>query len=313
MTMSLRRSTPASVVRRRPSRSTQPLLRQRRFWGVIFVAPALIAVTMLMIIPGLQALYYSFTDWNGRSANWVGFANYTQGVFASPDFLRILLNTLLVVASVPFGVAFSLVIAHLLATHTWGRRLFRGIYFMPIALSWVVVGLTFGYLLSSRGPINDLLSAVGLSALRQDWLGTESTALGSLILVFNWAYFGINVVLLYTGMTTADPSVREAAMLDGASGWKMLYHIVLPQTRRYIELCLILTMSAAITGIFGLIYTMTSGGPGAATTTFEYVLYTRSFNLGHFSQRAAFGILLFLFSLVFAVLRLRSGVRADDK
>ncbi|WP_161580298.1 carbohydrate ABC transporter permease [Subtercola vilae] len=278
----------------------------------MFVLPAVVLVSLLIIVPSIQGLYYSFTNWNGRSATWVGLDNYINGIFLSPDFARIALNSVCVVLSVPFGVALSVIVANLLANNLWGRAWFRGIYFLPIALSWVVIGITFAYLLSGRGPINGLLSSVGLGMFSQDWLGGETSALISIILVFNWSYFGINVVLLFTGMTTADASITEAARLDGAHGVKMFFNIVIPQVRRYVELCLILTMAAAITSIFALIYTMTSGGPGVSTTTLEYALYTRSFSLGHFSQGAAFGILLFLISLVFAVVRLRAGVKADD-
>ncbi len=313
MTMDLRRATADQPVARRRSRpGTSALIHQRQFWGRLFVLPAVILVALLVVVPSLQALYYSFTDWNGRTAAWIGFENYASGLFGSPDFGRIAFNSLCVVLSVPFGVLLSVIVANLLATNTWGRNFFRGVYFLPIALSWVVIGITFSYLLSSRGPINGFLSGVGMGALGQDWLGNETTALVSIILVFNWAYFGINVVLLFTGMTTADQSITEAARLDGASGYRMLVHIVIPQVRRYIELSLIVTMAAAITQIFGLIYTMTSGGPGVSTTTLEYALYTRSFSLGHFAQGAAFGIVLFLVSLIFATVRLRAGVKADD-
>jgi raffinose/stachyose/melibiose transport system permease protein len=325
MTIDLRRATAGPSVARRRSRdgdsagagrrgthNPHAVIRQRQYWGRLFVLPAVVLVALLIVLPSIQGLYYSFTDWNGRSASWVGLDNYINGIFLSPDFGRIAFNSLCVVISVPFGVALSVIVANLLANSTWGRAWFRGIYFLPIALSWVVIGITFAYLLSGRGPINALLSAVGLGLFSQDWLGGETSALLSIILVFNWSYFGINVVLLFTGMTTADQSVTEAARLDGAHGIKMFTNIVIPQVRRYIELALIMTMAAAITQIFALIYTMTSGGPGVATTTLEYALYTRSFSLGHFSQGAAFGILLFLVSLVFAVMRLRAGVKADD-
>lgn len=306
----LRRGERGDASRARPGASG--VARQRRRWGMLFVLPAGVLVLLLIIVPSFQGLYYSFTDWNGRTAQWVGLDNYISGIFLSPDFARIAINSLCVVLSVPFGVGLSLIVANLLANTAWGRTWFRAIYFLPIALSWVVIGITFAYLLSGRGPINALLSAVGLGLFSQDWLGGETSALVSIILVFNWSYFGINVVLLFTGMTTADASITEAARLDGAHGVKMFVHIVIPQVRRYIELSLIMTMTAAITQIFALIFTMTSGGPGVATTTLEYALYTRSFSLGHFSQGAAFGILLFLVSLVFAVVRLRAGVKADD-
>ena len=293
------------------SRARGPLSTQRKLTGFLCVIPAAVMLLVLMIWPTLQSIYYSFTDWNGAKANWVGFDNYVNGLLGSQDFPTIALNSALVVLSVPIGVAVALIIAFLLASVAKGRAVFRAIYFAPIALSWVVIGLAFGYLLSDRGPLNLALRTMGLGGLAQDWLGQPSTALASLIVSFQWAYFGINVTLLFTGMTTADQSIIEAARIDGAGGLRLLRHIVMPQVRRYIELCLVVTMSAGLTQIFGLIYTMTGGGPGSATTTLEYALYIRSFSLGRFAQGSAFGVILFIICLALAALRLRSGARND--
>lgn len=303
----------SAALRRGPARPRASALRRRQQrWGLALAAPVALLVITFSLVPTLQGLWYSFTDWDGRTASWVGLDNYAKGLLGNPEFLRILGNNLAIVVSVPFGVAGALVIAFLLAQGTRGSNLFRSIYFMPVALSWVVIGITWSYLLSDRGPINAGLRAVGLGTLAQDWLGQVSTSLLALILVFNWSYLGINVVLLYTGMVSLDPSVMEAARLDGASGVRLIRHIVLPHVRRYLELATILTMSAAITQIFGLIYTMTNGGPGVSTTTLEFQLYTTSFKYGRFAQGAALGVVLFLFTLMLTLVRIRSGVRRDD-
>jgi ABC-type sugar transport system permease subunit len=303
---------PAAIGRGPARQRTSALRRSQQRWGLLLAAPAALLVLTFSLFPTLQGVWYSFTDWDGRSAQWVGLDNYAKGLLGNPEFVRILLNNLAIVASVPIGVAGALVIAFLLAQGTRGSNLFRSIYFLPVALSWVVIGITWSSLLSDRGPINDVLRTVGLGALAQDWLGQVSTSLLALILVFTWSYLGINVVLLYTGMVSLDPSVMEAARLDGAAGVRLVRHIVVPHVRRYVELATILTMSAAITQIFGLIYTMTNGGPGVSTTTLEFQLYTTAFKYGRFAQGAALGVVLFLFTLMLTLVRIRSGVRRDD-
>ncbi len=279
---------------------------------MLFVTPAAFLLLILTVWPSLQALYYSFTDWDGREATWVGWDNYVNALMTSPDLVRVLINNLLIVVSTPFAVAFALVVAYLLSLGPWGARVFRAAFFIPVTLSWVVIGLAWGYLLSYRGAANDLLKAIGLGSLAQDWLGQPSTSLAMIIMVFTWGYFGMNVLLLYTGMMSIDKSVLEAARLDGVTGVAMIRYVVLPHVRRYVELSLILTISAAITQIFGLIFTMTSGGPGVSSTTLEYALYISSFKMGQFGQGAALGMILFLASLVLTFLRIRSGVRGDD-
>lgn len=307
------RAASPAVRGRRGAPAVNPLRRQRLIWGPVFALPAVALVTIQLIVPTIQGIYYSFTDWNGRRANWIGLDNYINGVFRSADFPRIAFNSLVMILTAPVCVAIALLVAHVLATMKRGSSIFRAIYFFPISLSWVIMGVAFGYILSGRGGFNSLLSAVGLSGLTSDWLGNESTALIAVLVVFVWAYLGINIVLLYTGMTTIDPSILEAATLDGASGTRLVISVVVPQVRRYIELCIIITISAALTQIFGLIYTMTAGGPGVATTTLEYALYTSAYQYGNFGRGAAFGILLFLVTCVFAITRLRSGLRADDE
>lgn len=299
---------PQAQERRRQS----SLATQKSRWGLVFALPAITMLLLLTVVPTIQAGYYSFTDWNGKSATWVGLANYANALFRSPDLVRVMLNSLLVVVSAPFGVLFALIVAYLLSLGLPGSKFFRGASFVPVALSWVVIGLAWSYLLSYRGNINEALKAVGLSSLAQDWLGNPQTSLLMIILVFNWGYLGMNILLLYTGMMSIDRSVLEAARLDGVSGIAMIRHIVLPQVRRYIELTLILTMSAAITQIFGLIFTMTSGGPGVSSTTLEFALYTTSFKVGHFGEGAALGMVLFLATLLLTILRIRTGVQGDD-
>lgn len=288
------------------------LSSRRSLTGALFALPAILLVAGLLVLPAIQALYYSFTSWDGTDAQWIGLQNYTTGLFGNPDFRRILLNNAIIIASVPVEVAVALVVSYLLMLQRQGKQVFRAIFFVPVALSWVVIGLTFGYLFSSRGAVNSLLDHLGLHALTSDWLAGSWTSLLALILAFSWSYLGINVVLLSTGLATVDPAVLEAARLDGAGGVAMLRQVLLPQIRRYVELALIVTMSAAITQIFGLIYTMTAGGPDRSTTTLEYALYQTSFSQGNFGQGAALGIVLFVVSLGVTVIRIRSGVSARD-
>lgn len=294
--------------RRRP----RPLKRSQARWGMVFAFPAVIMLAYFTVWPSLQALYYSFTNWDGADAHWVGLQNYVDGLFQSADFGQILLNNLFAILSTPIGVAIALAIAFGLSTGVRGARAFRTMYFLPVVLSWVIVGLCWGYLLSSRGLVNSMLHGVGLGVLAQDWLGQPNTSMLMIIAVFQWGYLGMNVLVLYTGMMSIDPHVLEAARLDGARGYKLMRHIVLPHTRRYIELTLIITMAAATSQLFGLIFTMTAGGPGVSSTTIEYSLYTTSFQQGNFAQGAALGIVLFLVTLIFTIIRIRSGAKADD-
>jgi multiple sugar transport system permease protein len=258
-----------------------------------------------------EAVYYSFTQWNGLTAFFVGLQNYTTGIFRDPNIGRILINNATILISIPVGISCSLATAGVLARIGRSSRFFRSVFFLPVAVSWVVIGVAAQGLLSYTGGLNAALGFLGLTSLERDWLGDPLTALGALVFTFNWAIFGLNTVILFAGMSSVDESVLEAAELDGAGHIATLWHVTLPLIRRFIDLAVVITVVTALTQIFALIYVMTSGGPGYATTTLEFALYQDAFNNGSFGLAAAIGLMLLVVTLVVAGLSLRSGTKRE--
>jgi ABC-type sugar transport system permease subunit len=285
--------------------------RRRRRTGVLFAVPLVAMVLVCIGLPLGQAVYYSLTEWDGLTSHWIGLSNYTGSIWTNPNIREIVTNNVIILLSIPFGVALSFVIAYALYRGVAGARAFRAIYFLPTAFSWVVIGIAARGVLSYHGGLNTLLGDVGLGALTRDWLGQPDTALGAIVLTFNWAVVGLNTVVLLSGMATLDKSVFEAAQLDGAGHLEMMRQVVLPWTRRFIDLALVITVVAALTQIFALIYVMTSGGPGYATTTLEFFLYQEAFADGSFGISAALGVILLTITLIVAGLQLRAGVRRE--
>lgn len=283
---------PARLFRARPSR----LHRARRRAGFLFALPAMLLVAAIIGLPLAQALYYSFTDWNGATASWTGLRNY-RNVFVDPELSRALLNSGLIMLSIPFGMALSFVTAYLLSRVSTASALLRTAIFAPTALSWIVIGVVARQVFGNDGQLNSALSAVGLDGLTANWLASPSTAMLALLLTFNAAVFGVNTVIFLTALSTIDRSTIEAARLDGASETRILTAIVLPAVRRFVEFVFIVTMVASFTGIFGLIYVMTGGGPGSATMTLEFAVWRRALSTGAFGPGAAIGIVLMLLIL----------------
>lgn len=291
--------TPPRVMRTGPSQ----LVRARHRAGLMFAMPAVILVIAITVIPLAQATYYSFTDWNGATANWVWLRNY-QNILRDPELRQALINSGLIMLSIPFGMAASFVTAYMLSRGVVASGLMRSLIFAPTALSWVVIGVVARQVFANDGALNDALSAVGLDALAMNWLASPSTAMLSLLIVFNAAVFGVNTVIFLTAMSTIDRSTIEAARIDGASETRILIEIILPAVRRFVEFVFIITMVASFTGIFGLIYVMTGGGPGSATMTLEFAVWRRALSTGAFGPGAAIGIsLMLLVLLVIAVVR----------
>lgn len=266
-----------------------------RINGVLFVLPAVLLVGFVMVLPLVQALYYSFTSWNGAQAPFTGWTNYLNMLY-DPELRRSLINSLLFVLSVPFGLIPPFVVAYMLHKDVPGNRVFRALIFAPTALSWVVIGLVGRQFFALNGPFNSIFRALGSSG--PNWLADSNLALPAVILTFNAAIFGINTIIFLTGLATIDRSTIEAAWLDGAKEWEVITYVILPAMRRFVEFVLIVTVVTSATGIFAMIYVMTGGGPGSATLTLEFAVWRRAFATGGFGAGAAIGITLMLVTLL---------------
>lgn len=299
-------AAPSHARRARPARSAT--FRRRAQTGVLFALPAMVLVAGIMLLPLFQSAYYSLTTWNGLSSRYIGFSSYTQLFFHTVSIGQILENNAWVVLSIPVGLALALVAAFLTATRAVGWQLFRKLVFFPVALSWVVIGIVFGAFLAQDGGLNALLRGTGLGHLAADWLGSPALAMPAMLVTFGWAMFGINTIIFISGLATIPPDLFDAARVDGAGTLGVLSHVVLPLMRRFVGLAFVTTLISGFTGIFGLIYVMTSGGPGFATTTLEYQVYQQAFSLGNFGTAAALGMVLFaMMAVVTAVVGVISG------
>lgn len=287
------------------------LLGSSKLVGWLFTLPAIVLVSLVILLPLAQSLYYSFTNWKGANSNWVGLANYAQ-IFVDPELRKSLLNSLLIFASIPVGMIGPFVTAYILFQGLPGARYLRSVIFAPTALSWVVIGMVAREFFANRGALNAALDSVGLDMVSRNWLADSTWALVAVIIAFNAAVWGVNTIIFLTGLATIDRSTIEAARLDGASGRQVQWHIILPSMRRFVEFVFIITAVIAFTGLFGLIYVMTGGGPGSSTMTLDFAVWRRAFSTGSFGTGAAIGIALMLLTIVtIALVRVLAGRRAE--
>ncbi|MEK6721881.1 MAG: sugar ABC transporter permease [Chloroflexota bacterium] len=285
------------IARRRGGapRATGPLRGAERRAGILFSLPVIVLTGALLFLPIIQTFYYSLTSWNGITSKWVGLDNFRQMV-DDPVFWRVLLNNAFLLLSIPFAILIPLMVAFLLHQHVFGWRVFRSLYFLPTAISWVVIGMVAARVFASRGILNDLLAMVGL---RADLLTNEYTAMLAVILTFIWSVFGTNTIIFITGMATLDRDIYEAAKVDGAGGLAIFRFITIPLLMRFIQFTFVLTLITGFTALFSLIFVMTTGGPGYGTTTLEFFVYQKAFAQGVFGYAAAIGVALF--AIVFAI------------
>ncbi|CAB4603079.1 MAG: ABC transporter permease subunit [Actinobacteria bacterium] len=269
------------------------LQKEKSRTALLFGIPALLFVFFLLGIPILQSIYYSMTKWNGLSTHWIGPSTYIKE-FSNPIFWRVMQNNALLLFSVPVAIVIPMGIAFLLNEHVYGWRFFRSVYFLPTAISWVVIGMVSLRFFAQEGLLNDLLKGIGLGFIRTDLLSSERGALAAVAITFIWSMVGTNIMIFLTGMANLEISLNEAGRLDGANNYQIFRHITLPQLKRFIQFSFVITIISAFTALFSLIFVMTGGGPGFGTTTLEFFVYQSAFAKGDFGTGAMLGLILFV-------------------
>lgn len=285
--------------RRREPASGGSLKAAERRAGILFILPLVLITGALLFLPLAQTAYYSFTQWNGIKSTWVGLGNYIQ-MLNDPVLSRVVVNNLLLLLAIPVAIIIPMLVAFLLHTHVLGWRQFRSVYFLPTAISWVVIGMVSARFFAQRGILNDLLAFFQIP-ITTNFLAAESSAMIAISLTFIWSTFGTNTIIFITGMATLDRDVYEAARVDGASSWQIFRNITIPLLMRFIQFSFILTLITGYTALFSLIFTMTSGGPGYGTTTLEFLIYQKAFAQGVFGYGAAMGIVLFVIVFIISI------------
>jgi multiple sugar transport system permease protein len=289
--------------RRAVPKNTGRLRRAEQRAGLLFVLPVLVVYTVLLALPIAQTFWYSLTEWNGITSTFLGLDNYRR-LFNDPTFWRVVLNNVMLLAAIPFAILIPLLVAFLLNQKVYGWRFFRSVYFLPTAISWVVIGIVAARFFAARGFLNGLLAALGLD-IRTDMLASEYSAMLAVIITFIWSVFGTNTIIFITGMATLDRDVYEAARVDGAGAWQVFRYLTIPLLTRFIQFAFILTLITGFTALFSLIFVMTTGGPGFGTTTLEFYVYQTAFANGAFGYAAAIGVVLFAIVFTISIIQLR--------
>ena len=277
---------------------------------MLFTLPVLALIGGLLLYPIGQTVYYSFTTWDGITSQWIGPSTYTT-LFRSPEFVRVLENNATIVLAIPVAILLPLGVALLINSHVRGWRFFRSVYFLPTAVSWVVIGFVAVRFFANDGILHDLLTKVGLGFVHPDLLSHERSALIAVIITFVWSMFGTNLIIFLAGMATIDQEIYDAAKVDGAGAFGVMFRITIPLLKRFIQFTFVITLITAFTALFSLIFVMTGGGPGFGTTTLEFFIYQNGFAQSYFGLGATAGVVLFVAVFAVSMLQLRL-LRVDD-
>ncbi len=276
-----------------------------KWYIIIFLLPALILFCGVLIAPIGASGYFSFFDWNGfTEKTFIGLSNYKE-LFTSDSigFMKALGNSLLLaVLSVFLQLPLALALALVLGKKIKGERAFLSVYFMPVLISTVVIGQLWVKIYNpDYGVLNVALRAVGLSNLTHIWLGEKATALGAVFVPVLWQYVGYHMLLLYAGVKSVPPELREAAMLDGATDGQVNRYIVLPYIKPILKISVIFAVTGSLKS-FDLIYVLTNGGPLHATEVPSTLMISMLFLRNRYGMGSTIAVLLIVLCFAFALL-----------
>ncbi len=241
---------------------------------------------------------------------FVGLGNY-ELLFRDDVFLQAVRNNLKLLLTVPVTVGLALLLAVFLFERILGWRLYRTTLFLPYLLPITAVGLVFSYIFQLSGVLNDFLHAVGLGVLAQDWLGSTTLALPTVMFVIIWKEVGFGVVLFLARLMSVEEELFDAARVDGANWWQLQRHVTIPQLATVIEFFTVISVITVLSWVFGYVFVMTSGGPGNATMVTELYVYLMGFRYNQMNLAAAVSVLLLLVTGIFIFLELRLRERGD--
>ena len=288
---------PGTRVRRR-----RPPRRGTGWSTLLWVLPALAVYGTFVLYPLVETVEYSFFNWDGiGTATPAGFANYAH-VFTQPALYTSITNSfVLIVFFTAIPVVLGLISAVLMRElkSRGAGTVIRTLLFLPQVIPLAGASIAWTWMYSPNGVVNQVLGAVGLSADKHAWLGDFSTALPAVGIIGTWVMTGFCTVLLLVGMARIEPSLFEAARLDGAGRWAEFRAITLPGLRREIVVCVTVTIIAALAS-FDVIYIATQGGPGYTTIVPGLEIYQLTFIKQSVGQASALAVVLVL--LVLAVI-----------
>ncbi|WP_104182135.1 carbohydrate ABC transporter permease [Arthrobacter sp. B0490] len=277
----------------------------------ILLGPALLVYTLVMLVPIIWSMGYTFFSGNAISGfTFVGTDNLTR-LFTDPEVRTALSFTIryavvITVGQILMGYLLSLMYVFILKKSS---NVIRTLVFFPVVLPTVAVALLFQKMFEiapQNGLVNSLLNGVGVESV--DWFGSASSAFWVIVLMDIWRSMGFYAVLLYAGLVDIPEDMLESARLDGATGWRLIKNIVLPLSLPVLLSSIIFSINGTLK-VFDSIVALTNGGPGSSTTPLTLYMFRTSFTFGDYGYGSSIALLLTLLCLIVTIFIFRSSRR----
>jgi multiple sugar transport system permease protein len=298
-------STSLTITPHRGRRRGPGLQQQERTWGYLFILPSFIGFLAFTAFPIVASAFLSLVDWDILTPwSFIGLRNYGS-MLKDPLFWTVYKNTAVYVAGVvPFQVFLSMFIAMLLNERVAMLTFYRVVYFLPVVCSLVAIAMLWQWIYQPEwGPLNYVLALFGIKG--PNWLADPSWAMPAVIVTSIWKGLGFNIVIYLAGLQGIPESYYEAADLSGANWLQKTFRITIPLLSPTTFFVTVMGIISAFQ-VFGSVFIMTRGGPGDATRTLVYLIYSAAFQWFQMGYASALAWVLALTVFVFTIIQWRA-------
>jgi len=265
----------------------------------LFLTPGILMFVIYVILPVFQSLDISLYAWDGLGEKeYVGLDNYRE-LMDDEAFYTSLENNIIWLVLYMLAIPAGLFVALFLNQTVRGIRIYKSLFFFPFVISQVVVGLVFSWFYDpTNGLMNIILNSLGFDSIAV--LADERYVTYGIIVAGLWPQTAYCMILYLTGLNSVDSEQIEAARLDNAKGWRLLWYVILPQLKPATFIAIVVTVIGALRS-FDLISIMTSGGPWGSSRVLAYYMYEQAFSEYGFRMGygAAIAVVLFLIMLIY--------------
>jgi glucose/mannose transport system permease protein len=273
-------------------------LKSDTFWALIVITPSILAVLVFIYAFILWTAYISLVNWNDVTPSyaWVGLQNFVR-LFQTPRFITDLRNT--AVFSIFFlaqCLGVGLMLAILLDQRIKGEAFFRTVYVLPFAISAIVTGVAWKWLMTPSSGINAIFDALGLDFLQNRWYADPNIGIIATSIAAGWQMSGYTMALYLAGLRGVPGELRDAARIDGANGFQYYRYIAIPLVTPVTFTALIILGTISLR-LFDLTASMTSSGPAFATDTPAFFMFQTTFQQYRYSTGAAISVVMLIMAL----------------
>ena len=269
------------------------------------VLPGFAGVLLFLVLPLIFVIGLSFTTWDYAKGfegiTFIGLENYSR-MFGEGRVQISIVNNLIYLLSVPISIGLAIFLASALNRYVFFKKGLRVLYFLPFITSMVATSVVFRSLFAEFGPINEILTHIFGIESPPKWFLSSAWVMPCIILVQVWHDLGNSTIILVAGMQGISQELYDAAVMDGASGWKRLTKITIPLLTPYIFFLSIIGIMNAFK-VYDIVKVMTAGGPGMSSNVLVYAVYHYGFKLYDMGFASAISVLVFLIIMVVTIIQ----------